>query len=173
MNNEYYKEQIRQLTEVMEKSTEKKISFFQHLLLVSASIVGIVISLHTTNSESLYIRLVFLVSTTLLSLGALSLTVVLYDFSKILETLCQELRNDILDAMKTDRECKIVSADQRKRTLFLEKTSYILLTLGFVLQITYTGLMAFEPTKAEKKTERKELIIKHETKTIDNQAPNR
>ena len=173
MTNEYYKEQIRQLTEVMEKSTEKKISFFQHLLLVSASIVGIVISLHTTNSESLYIRWVFLVSTTLLSLGALSLAVVLYDFSRIQETLCQVLRTEIQDAIKTDRECKIVSVDNKKRTLFLEKTSYILLTLGFVLQITYTGLMAFQPTKAEKKIERKEFIIKHETKTIDNQAPNR
>ena len=118
MNNEYYKEQIRQLTEVMEKSTEKKISFFQHLLLVSASIVGIVISLHTTNSECLYIRLVFLVSTGLLSLGALSLAVVLYDFSRIQETLCQVLRAEIQDAMKTDRECKIVSVDNKKGLYF-------------------------------------------------------
>lgn len=173
MTNEYYKEQLKQLVTVIEKSTEKKISFLQNLLLISASIVVIVISLHTTNSEHLNIRLVFFVSTALLSLGALSLAVVLYDFSNIQENLRQELHSEILNAMKMDRECKIVSVDHKKRTLFLEKTSYILLTLGFILQISYTGLATFENNTIEKKIEKKELIIKNETKTIDNQAPSR
>ena len=173
MNTEYYRKQIEVLTELIKDSLEKKISFFQHLLLVSASIVGIIISLHTTNSQHLYIRLVFLVSTTFLSLGTLCMAVVLYDFSNSRELLRQAFHNEIQDAMKMDRQCNIVSVDHKKRTLFLEKTSYILLTLGFVLQITYTGFLAFEPAKTEKKIERKELIIKHETKTTDNQAPNR
>lgn len=155
MTNEYYKEQLKQLVTVIEKSTEKKISFLQNLLLISASIVGIVISLHTTNSEYLYIRLVFFLSTALLSLGALCLAVVLYDFSNIQESLRQELHSEILNAMKMDRECKIVSVDHKKRTLFLEKTSYILLTLGFILQISYTGLATFEKNIIEKKIEKK------------------
>jgi hypothetical protein len=143
MNNEYYKEQIRQLSEIMDKSLERQISFFQHLLLASAGIVGILISLHTTNSEHLYIRLVFFVSTVLLSLGVISLVLVLFDFSNSLELLRRDTHNEVLSAIEMDRECNLVYVKKKKRTLVFEKSSYLFLIFGFVLLIVYTGFTVF------------------------------
>ena len=144
MENQYYKNQIKLLGKITNESSEKKISFFQHTLLVSASILGVIISLHTTNSQCLYIRLVFLFSTVFLLLGTLSLAVVLYDFSNLPERGRQSFHKEVQDALQKDRECNLVTVDHKKRTLFLEKASYIFLILGLILLVFYNGLIAFQ-----------------------------
>ena len=167
MELKYYHEQVKLLAKVTNEASEKKISFYQHLLLVSASIVGIVISLHTTNSQFQYIRLVFLLSTVTLSLGTLCLVLVLYDFSNLQDRIRESFHKEIQNAMKNDVKCNMVSVPHKKRTLLLEKASYIFLTLGFILLVTYNGLSTFEQKKEYNKVIKKEIVIENKNKVVE------
>lgn len=177
MDNSYYKDQLKLLVEMTNEASEKRISFFQHVLLVSASILGVIISLHTTNSQCLYIRLVFLASTVFLLLGTLSLAVVLYDFSILAERARQSFRKEVQDALQKDRKCEMVFVGNPKRTLFLEKIAYIFLILGFILLVAYNGLIVFDQNKTDKLVN-KELTIENIKHAVDNskdtnETPNR
>ena len=167
MELKYYQDQLKPLVEMTNIASEKKISFLQHVLLVSASILGVIISLHTTNSQFLHIRLVFLASTVFLLLGTLSLALVLYDFSVLPERCRESFRKEVQDALQKDRKCDIVTVPHKKRTLFLEKASYIFLTLGLILLVTYNGLSTFEQKKENTKIIKKEIIIKSKNIVID------
>lgn len=177
MDNSYYENQLKLLVEMTNEASEKRISFFQHVLLVSASILGIIISLHTTNTQCLYIRLVFLASTVFLLLGIISLAVVLYDFSILPERGRQSFRKEVQDALQKDRECKMVTVGNPKRTLFLEKISYIFLILGFILLVAYNGLIVFDQNKTDKLVNKESTIenIKHavDNSKVTNETPNR
>lgn len=168
MDKQYYENQIKILGQITNESALKKISFFQHILLVSSSILGVIISLHTTNSQCLYIRLIFIVSTILLLLGILSLAVVLYDFSNLQERTRQSFCKEVQDALQNDEKCKMVTVNHKKRTLFLEKVSYIFLILGIFSLVTYNGLIAFDQNKIDKLINKKDLIIENIKPTINN-----
>jgi len=167
MELKYYKDQLKQLVDMTNMASEKKISFLQHVLLVSASILGVIISLHTTNSQFIYIRLVFFASTAFLLLGTLSLALVLYDFSVLPERCRESFRKEVQDALQKDRECNLVTVPHKKRTLFLEKASYIFLTLGLILLVTYNGLSTFEQKKEDNKIIKKEIIIEKKNIIVD------
>jgi hypothetical protein len=142
MDTKYYYNKFEQLSEVVKEATEKRISFFQYVLLVSSSILGIIISLHTTNSQCLYIRLVFVLSVIFLLLGALCMVVVLYDFSNFPERARQAYLTEIGNAMKNDEKVQPVFVNPHKRTLIFEKLSYIFLFLGLISLVTYTVLIS-------------------------------
>jgi hypothetical protein len=72
----YYKTQLTVLADLAEKASQLRFAFFQHILLVSASVLGILISLHENSSPCIYIRLVFLLSLVLFGLGILSTGIV-------------------------------------------------------------------------------------------------
>lgn len=143
MDNDYYRKQLGQLVDLTEKSAEKQLSFFQHILLVSSSTFGILISLHSNSSSCLYIRLVFSLATVILSLGCLTTAIVVYDHSFFVERSRQLFRTEVQSAMKEDREVAGVVVEKKKRTKFCEKASYILLCLSLILLSCYAVLLAF------------------------------
>jgi hypothetical protein len=179
--DEYYIKQIEKYSLVKKDAYRQKILFLQSILLVSVSIVGIVISLHTTNTQFLYIRLVFLLSILLLSLGIVCLVLVLHDFSTLEDKLAQKFHDEILESMKMEVRCDAVYVDLKKTTSILEKCSYIFLLLGFILLITYSCLAEFRQDETIKTIEKKieklsakvdSLTTKQKIyNTTNNQAP--
>ncbi|WP_430973402.1 hypothetical protein [Sunxiuqinia rutila] len=137
MDTNYYHNQLEQLNEIVKESADKKISFYKHVILVSSSILGIIISLHTTTSQCLYVRLTFVFSVISLLIGILSMVVVIYDFSHLPERILPVLQSEIENALKKDEKVKPVFVKHKKRTLILEKMSYLFLLLGMALLVTY------------------------------------
>ena len=90
MTNEELKKNIQMITNLTNESTEKQAEFYRNILVVSASVLGILISLHTQQSSVLYIRLVFALSVLLLLLGTLSISLLLFDLSLLPERTRQE-----------------------------------------------------------------------------------
>ena len=55
----YYKDQLSVMEKATNQSTDKILTLWQHILLVSSGIDGVLISLHGESPSHLYIRVVF------------------------------------------------------------------------------------------------------------------
>jgi hypothetical protein len=123
-----------------EASVQKRASFFQHVLLVSSSIFGILVSLHSSSSSVLYIRLVFLFSVVLLALGILLAGLVTYDHAMTRERMRQAHYNAVENALAEGREVPSIAVSEKKRTRICEKISLLSLSSGVVALTVYTIL---------------------------------
>ncbi len=143
MENEYYRRQIKQYVKMTRQASKIKMGFLQHILIVASSILAIILSLHTNNSQVAYLRWVFVVSVVFLLIGTLSMVVALFDYSNLPERARQTYFDEIMDAIKNNTELKeVISIFDRKRTKFFEKSSYSFLVLGLILFVTYNVLMS-------------------------------
>ena len=134
----YYEEQKPIMKELSEKANEKTLSLWQHILLVSSSIDGVLISLHIESPSCLYIRLVFLLSVFLLSVGVSCSAIVLFDLTALHERARQEFLHEYEKAIQDDRKLNPVYVGYKKRTLICQKTSYWCFALSMLLLLTYT-----------------------------------
>lgn len=146
---EYYQRQLRKGEDISVLSSQKILSFWQHILLVASSIDGILISLHETSLQSQYIRLVFLLSIVLLTLAVLTTTIVVYDHSMQTERARQRFAEEEQNAFQEDRLMKIVFVKKKTRTIILEWFSSIALILALLLLLAYTVLKEY-PSIIEK-----------------------
>lgn len=143
MTNEEWKINLQKLIDVTNQSTERQIEFYRSILVAGASVLGILISLHTTQIISLYIRLVFALSILLLLLGILLSALVLYDLSFLLEKMKVVFRDELHKALKEEREPAPVTVPKKKRTLFCQEWSLIFLLSSSVFLVIYTFLALF------------------------------
>lgn len=143
MDINYYKQQVPHLAELTEKSALKQQSFFQSLLIVSVTLLGIVISLHDNTSDILLLRLVFAFAVSSLSLGILSIAVVLYDWSKMVERARQKFVAEVQSALGEDRQIQPVYESRRKISVVCEKLTYILLIASLLLLTLYAVVGTF------------------------------
>lgn len=143
VSTSYYKDQLKLGEELTTKAAEKILSFWQHLLLVSSSIDGILISLHAGSSESLYIRLAFFLSTILLTIGVLSTCIVVFDHSMLPERGRQAFVQEAQAACREDRKLNPIFVNKKRRTVFCEWLSSISLILALFLMLAYTFLKEY------------------------------
>lgn len=143
MTNEEWKINLQKLIDVTNRSTERQIEFYQSILVAGASVLGILISLHTTQTTALYIRLVFALSILLLLLGILLSALVLYDLSFLLEKMKVVFRDELHKALKEEREPAPVTVPKKRTTLFCQKWSLIFLLSSSVFLVIYTFLALF------------------------------
>lgn len=137
---EYYEKKMRTMEDLTNQSSQRTLSFWQHILLVSSSIDGILISLHAGQSEHIYTQLAFLLSTVVLSLGILTTSIVVYDYSMLLERTRQKFADEFQNALREGREVRNVVVDTRKRTKFFENFSLISLICAILFMLLYTIL---------------------------------
>lgn len=137
---EYYEKKMRTMEDLTNQSSQRTLSFWQHILLVSSSIDGILISLHAGQSEHIYTQLAFLLSTVVLSLGILTTSIVVYDYSMLLERTRQKFADEFQNALREGREMRNVVVDTRKRTKFFENFSLISLICAILFMLLYTIL---------------------------------
>lgn len=143
MDQNYYKEQFSKIEDYTNLSAEKQDAFSQNILLVSSSILGILISLHDNKTECLYTRVAFLISILFLVFGILTLAIMLYDRSKLVEHLRQRFVKEAQNALKEDRKLQMVSIQEGKRIRICKKISYSCLILALLMLIVYTSFSTF------------------------------
>lgn len=136
--------QIRpQVEKLARESSEKQYLFFQHILLVSASIFGIVVSLHSYSASPLYIRLVFALSMVLFALGILTTGIVLYNQTYLAERMQKAFGDECKIAVTENRNWKGVAVHKLKIHIFCEKATYILLLAALFFLCLYSLLLSF------------------------------
>jgi hypothetical protein len=140
MDNQEFENQKKIQANYGAASLRERTSFFRHVLLVSSSIFGILVSLHSSNSSILCIRLVFLFSMVLLALGILLAGLSLYDHAMIYERARRAHYAEVDSAIKEGRDVSGIRIPEKKRTRVCEKASLSLLVFGVVTLTAYTIL---------------------------------
>lgn len=141
MDDNYYHKQMEVLADLTEKSAGKQETFFQQILIASASILGILVALHTVPPSSLCIRLVFVSVIGLLALGILSTGITLYDHSLLVERARQAYLSEAENALKDERKLNPVFVRKKRRTLIAEKCSLLFPVLGLIVLVVYAVLV--------------------------------
>ena len=143
MDETYYRSQLPKMEDLTNESAGKQESFFQQILIVSSGIPGILVSLHSSQSKDLCIRLVFAFAILLLALCVLTALIAVYDHSRFSERIRQAFRTEYQNAMIIHRRLNVVTVDKKRRTLLCEKTSLLSLISSLVLLSTYTIMTLF------------------------------
>lgn len=130
------------LSKITVEENEALRAWFRHVLLVTSTLLGILISLHPTSQGILLPRLCYSLAAFLLALGILGTFVVLYNFSaisarKVRKTYSDELKN----AIREQRDIRIVGVKTPKYVYIIEKVSYGCIGGAFVLLALYSLLL--------------------------------
>lgn len=139
----YYKDQLSVMEKATNQSTDKILTLWQHILLVSSGIDGVLISLHGESPSHLYIRVVFFLSVVLLSAGVSCSAIVLYDLSMLPERVRQKFCKEFENAIQEDRRLNQVTVGYRKRTVFCQKCAYWCFGLSLLSLLIYSFLREF------------------------------
>lgn len=140
---ENYQSNLRELTELINQSAQKKESFFRHVQLLSVSVLGILAALNQNANESLYIRLTFVALILSLSLSILTASIVVFDYSNLAERTRQAYHAELGKAIQEDRNIDSLMINPLKRTLFCTKCSYVLWIMSVVLLASYSIVATF------------------------------
>lgn len=143
MINEDWIKNFHKLTELTNLSTDKQAEFYRSILVAGASVLGILISLHSTQTSCLYTRLVFALSICLLLLGVLLSAIVLRDLSLLPERTKKAFVEELQKVLSENRNPNLVNTPKKKRTLHCEKWSLIVLLFSLFLLVIYTILSLF------------------------------
>lgn len=140
MTNEDWTKNFQKLTELSNLATEKQIEFYRSILVVGAGILGILISLHSTQTSCLYIRWVFLLSVYLLLLGVLLSAIVLRDLSLMPERTKKAFLEELGKVLSENKKPDLICTPRKKRTAYCERWCLISLLSSFLLLTIYATL---------------------------------
>lgn len=143
MTNEDWKKNILKLIELTGKSAKEQTQFYQNILLLSSGVLGLLSLIHSTQSSCLCIRLVLALSVLLLLSNILLVLIVLYDYSRLTERLKDKLLEELRKVLRSEDKPDLVTVYKKKRTLFCEKWSLVLLASAFLSLVAYTLLSLF------------------------------
>jgi len=132
----------RRIAEASNQLAEKQHVWFQHILLVSSSLFGILIALHNNNSYTLYIRLCFAIAVALLALGILLTAILQYSHLEAVHRARKALVQESQIAFREHRAATDVYVPERKIFVICEKASYVCFVLSVLLLAVYTFLTA-------------------------------
>jgi len=141
MDDLYYYQRMNEVDQLTRLSFEKQAQFFQHALLVSSGVLGILVPLRANSSDDLYIRLVFLLTVLLLGLGILTCSIVVHTFSVLIERVRLLYIDEVQKALKEDRRVQPCFSKQTKTEKFLEKITKCVLLLAMLSLISYSVLV--------------------------------
>ena len=131
------------MTDLTNLSVENRAGFHRSILVAGASILGILLSLHSTQTSCLYIRLVFLLSILLLLSGVLLSAAVLRDLSLLPEQTRKAFAEELQEALLEERDPQWIGVSVRKRTVLCEKWCLISFLSSLLLLVVYTALSLF------------------------------
>lgn len=134
---------LRQGSRLSLRAADKEYAFLQHLLLVSSSIFGILISLHPNTPEYLYSRWVFVLSALTLGAAILCNTVALYAQSRLVRRTQKMLSEEGIAAIHEKRHIRPVRINKLRYHVFCEIATYVLLLIALVLLCVYAVCKSF------------------------------
>lgn len=128
---------------ITESAHQNSLSWWRHLLLASSSIDAVLISLHAEPSQHPYIRLVFLLSIGILSLGILLTAIVLYNQTTLPVKGFRAYMNNILYEHDTGRRKSFAIVKPSKVIKTIEIVVYILFSSFLVLMFIYAWMREY------------------------------
>ena len=134
---------IKLLGNLTNQYAEKRASWSQHILLLSSTLFGILISLHDTHSDKLYIRLVFALAVAFLGIGILLTALAVYSHIDAVKRARKVAVEESQDALRKHRAMNTVTVPERKIFLFCESAGYVCLVLSVLLLSLYAVLPVF------------------------------
>lgn len=136
-------EQLEKRNKFMLVAFQTRVSFLQHLTIVSSTLLGILVAFHPSPSISLPHLCLFLGAMVLLvSSIVLSLTVS-HAYSAAMQDFYQKFRNELEISLESGIPMRPIRTALPNWKLKLIPVSYILLSLALVLLVVYTGLVLF------------------------------
>ena len=135
-----YEAEIKELRAVMDRRLEKQVAFSQHVLLLSSSLLGILIALHSSGTQSPPPHWVFALATTLLAMGIPLTTIGLYGHIDTLKRAQEAYADELQSARNEHRDARIVAISARKVFSLCEKIGYIFLLLSVLMFALYSVL---------------------------------
>ena len=129
--------------QLMLQSFQTQLSFYHHLTLVSATLLGILLAFHPSASTPLLPRLLFLLAVALLSAGILLLTSVSHACTLALRTFYQKVRNAVEASTSSGLPVRYTRETLSPKILRRAAWSYRLLLASLVLLVAYAALVLF------------------------------
>jgi hypothetical protein len=138
--NQYYENEHKENSKLSIQSYQKQSEFWRDILVVSAGLDGILVSLHNNFQESLCTRMVFLCLIVVLTIGVSTSGVTLYNYAMLLERHRQEAESELLSALKQDRLASEVQTGLSEKEGFVERLALSALLSTPFLLLAYTIL---------------------------------
>ncbi|MDR2585046.1 MAG: hypothetical protein LBC84_02335 [Prevotellaceae bacterium] len=135
----------KQVIDSANRTFNKRESFNQQILILSATILGIFVAFQDKHSEYMCIRLLFVSTIILFALGILMLSLTLFSNVKLAYRTYYELREEAGKFMNGLPFCTIVDGGGiKKSTKCCEKFAYVFLIMGLVALVIYAVVSAFQ-----------------------------
>ena len=142
MDFAYYKEMMKQCSELTTAALEKKCNFYQHILLVSVTVFAIVISLHSGASGGTYLSYIFASSTILLAIGVLSMAIVYKGYVWLADEAKKKFSKALSKAYREGSTVGDIYGSTSKTTTFFEYLGAIALILSSIGFTAHTVICA-------------------------------
>lgn len=138
-----YREEILRYYDIINQADVAREKFFRHILLVAASILGIITALHSSNIQQLHIALVYSLAVGFLALGILLAGVVVYDYSQSFARIQKAYHNELQSAMFENRSVKDIQISTKKRTKVYSILCLIFFLISLLALTIYSILIVF------------------------------
>lgn len=134
---------FEQIEGLSREAEAKESSFLQHILLVTSSTLGILVSLHPSAPEHRYSRWVFVLSVVALGMALLCDTLSLYAQTRLVRRAQKKLSEECSSAIRENRSMNPVCVGREKYHVFCERATYILLVIALICLCSYAVCNAF------------------------------
>ena len=124
----YYESKLSELSDITQESADIQRSFLQHALLVSSSMLGILVSLHTTTPQCRWLRWVFA-----LAVGVLANAIALYAQTRLADRVVRKYAAEYKAALSEHRQLHPVVVNKTMLHTACERATYILLLSALLL----------------------------------------
>jgi hypothetical protein len=135
-----YTENRHQLVELTNQSSEKKLSFFRHIQLVTVSTLAILVAFLQNVDGSLFLRILFAVAILSLALCILTTGVSIYNLTNLVEKARKAYHAELGKAIEEYRKMNFVAVSDTNISKFCQKCSYVLLFLSLFLLTLFAVL---------------------------------
>ena len=141
----YYQSKVEEQNQLTQTAFQSQQKFWEHTLLVSLALFGIVVSFHVGMSQSLYTRWAFYLSCTLLLVGILTAGIAFYNLLVRIPTKCRIAHLDELgNALKKHRMMNSIVVKDSIWLKACEIISLISLALALFALFSYAILKDLE-----------------------------
>ena len=139
-----YLENAKELFNLKNLLQERRVSWLRYLALLVLSLIGLLTGLHKTTDSALCVRLAFVLTIILCSIGLLILLVTLYKIDIAdRRALVEDYSDKLLSACRSGGEMQHVVGGDDKKNRRYEKYAYISLVLSIIALSVYIVLFSF------------------------------
>lgn len=143
-NYDYYRAQLSQLVDLVNLYAEKKVDHLKQILFASVTLLGILISLHSTSSLCHSCRYLLVSGLALLSLSSLLTVLALRRSLRVVRLAKDNFRKELQSALREGREMNGVTVPFDKAGTFFEKTATVFLLSSIALLSCYGIISALD-----------------------------